>query len=462
MRLTERLGKGGEPPEKQQQGGQLKQTWNPKTTRPAPPAFERPEEDLGSIGARLHPKILDRLDLAAVQQLPPEELKQRLRVIVEQLVAAERLPVTETERETIVAGVVDELTGLGPLETLLKDPSISDVLVNGPDKVYVERNGKLSQVDIRFRDDRHLVHTIQRMVARVGRRIDESSPMCDARLPDGSRVNAIIPPLAIDGASLSIRRFGARPLGAKELVGVGAASMEMMHYLQLAVRSKSTILIAGGTGAGKTTLLNALSSFISTSERLITVEDAAELRLSQPHIVRLEARPPNLEGKGEVSIRDLVKNALRMRPDRIIIGEVRGGEVLDMLQAMNTGHEGSLATVHANSADDAISRLMTMLGMSGTAFSEETMATLISRAIHVVVHVSRMQDGKRRITGISEVIGQDGSAVHLHQVFAFERTGLTSDGGIIGRHVQKANTTMEARLRTAMPSQGQASGEVGR
>jgi pilus assembly protein CpaF len=459
MRLTERLGRTAEP---QQPQNNLKATWNPKTTRPAPPAFERPTEDMGSITARLHPKILDRLDLAAVQQLPPEELKQRLRTIVEQLVVAERLPITETERETIVAGIVDELTGLGPLETLLKDPTISDVLVNGCDKVFVERAGKLTPVDIRFRDDRHLIHTIQRMVARVGRRIDESSPMCDARLPDGSRVNAIIPPLAIDGPSLSIRRFGARPLNPRELVSIGACSMEMMTYLQMAVRSKSTILIAGGTGAGKTTLLNALSSFIPTAERLITVEDAAELRLPQPHIVRLEARPPNLEGKGEVSIRDLVKNALRMRPDRIIIGEVRGGEVLDMLQAMNTGHEGSLATVHANSADDAVSRLMTMLGMAGTAFSEETMATLISRALHIIVHVSRMQDGKRRITGISEIVGQNGAAVHLHQVFAFERSGLTSDGSIIGRHVQKAHTTLEARLRQAVPaSNGQVSGEVG-
>src|SRR5262249_17759911 len=317
------------------------------------------------------------------------------------------------------------------------------------------------QVDVRFRDDRHLIHTIQRMVAKVGRRVDESSPMVDARLPDGSRVNAIIPPLAIDGPSLSIRRFGARPLMAQELVRSGSCSNEMMAYLQQAVRAKCTILIAGGTGAGKTTMLNALSAFLPPGERILTIEDAAELRLAQPHVIRLEARPPNLEGKGEVTIRDLVKNALRMRPDRIVVGEVRGAEVLDRLQAMTPGPEGSLATIHANSADDAISRLMTMLGMAGTAFSEETMATLISRALHIVIHISRMQDGKRRITGISEVVGQNATQIRMHQVFAFERSGLTSDGGIIGRHVQKAASQLGAKLRTAGYGAGAASGEVG-
>jgi pilus assembly protein CpaF len=420
-------------------------------------------EDLAGVAARIHPKIIERLDLAAVQQLSPDELKLRLRVIVEQVVAAERLAINENERDSIVVAVLDELTGLGPLETLLKDPSISDVLVNGHDKVFVERAGKLVQVDVRFRDDRHLIHTIQRMVAKVGRRIDESSPMVDARLPDGSRVNAIIPPLAIDGPSLSIRRFGARPLMAQELVRSASCSAEMMTYLQQAVRAKCTILIAGGTGAGKTTMLNALSAFLPPGERILTIEDAAELRLAQPHVIRLEARPPNLEGKGEVTIRDLVKNALRMRPDRIVVGEVRGGEVLDMLQAMNTGHEGSLATIHANSADDAISRLMTMLGMAGTAFSEETMATLISRALHIVIHISRMQDGKRRITGISEVVGQNATLINMHQVFAFERTGLTSDGGIIGRHVQKAASQLGSRFRAAgyAGAAGSVSGEVG-
>jgi pilus assembly protein CpaF len=448
-RLTDRLGRS--PGAGQPQG----------THSPTKPPSPTQSEDLAGVAAKIHPKIIERLDLAAVQQLSPDELKMRLRVIVEQVVAAERLSVSEHERDTIVVSVLDELTGLGPLETLLKDPSISDVLVNGAEKVFVERAGKLVQVDVRFRDDRHLIHTIQRMVARVGRRIDESSPMVDARLPDGSRVNAIIPPLAIDGPSLSIRRFGARPLMAQDLVRNAACSPEMMNYLQQAVRAKCTILIAGGTGAGKTTMLNALSSFIPKDERIITIEDAAELRLAQPHIIRLEARPPNLEGKGEVTIRDLVKNALRMRPDRIVVGEVRGGEVLDMLQAMNTGHDGSLATIHANSADDAISRLMTMLGMSGTAFSEETMATLISRALHIVIHISRMTDGKRRLTGISEVLGQQGTQISMHQVFAFERTGLTSDGGIIGRHVQKAASQLGGKLRAAGVGGGAVSGEVG-
>ena len=426
--------------------------------KPLPPMTQK--EDLASVAARIHPKIIERLDLAAVQQLSHDELKLRLRVIVEQVVAAERLAINEDERESIIVSVLDELTGLGPLEILLKDPSISDVLVNGCDKVFVERAGKLVAVDVRFRDDRHLIHTIQRMVARVGRRIDESSPMVDARLPDGSRVNAIIPPLAIDGPSLSIRRFGARPLLAQDLVRNAACSPEMMAYLQQAVRARCTILIAGGTGAGKTTMLNALSAFVPKDERIITIEDAAELRLAQPHIIRLEARPPNLEGKGEVTIRDLVRNALRMRPDRIVVGEVRGAEVLDMLQAMNTGHEGSLATIHANSAEDAIGRLMTMLGMSGTAFSEETMATLISRAVHIVMHISRMQDGKRRITGMSEVTGQKGTQILMHPVFAFERTGLTSDGAIIGRHVQKASSQFAAKLRSGAAG-GSASGEVG-
>jgi pilus assembly protein CpaF len=449
MRLSDRLGR------QQPQPGQPQ----PAAHKGTMSASQK--EDLASVAARIHPKIIERLDLAAVQQLSAHDLKVRLRVIVEQVVAAERLAISEAERDSIVESVLDELTGLGPLETLLKDPTISDVLVNGHEKVYVERAGKLVQVDIRFRDDRHLIHTIQRMVARVGRRIDESSPMVDARLPDGSRVNAIIPPLAIDGPSLSIRRFGARPLTAQDLVKSAACSADMMNYLQQAVRAKSTVLIAGGTGAGKTTMLNALSSFIPSGERIITIEDAAELRLAQPHIIRLEARPPNLEGKGEVTIRDLVKNALRMRPDRIVVGEVRGAEVLDMLQAMNTGHDGSLATIHANSAEDAISRLMTMLGMSGTAFSEETMATLISRAIHIVIHVSRMNDGKRRITGISEVVGQNAAAITMHQLFAFERTGLTSDGGIIGRHVQKAQSQLGARFRAAgVGGGGAVSGEI--
>jgi pilus assembly protein CpaF len=298
------------------------------------------------------------------------------------------------------------------------------------------------------------------MVARIGRRIDESSPMVDARLADGSRVNAVIPPLAIDGPSLSIRRFAQKPLAGEDLVRHGALSADMLAYLRVAVRARCSILVSGGTGAGKTTLLNLLSSFISKRERIITVEDAAELRLQQPHVVRLEARPANLEGKGSVSIRDLVKNALRMRPDRILVGEVRGAEVLDMLQAMNTGHDGSMATVHANSPDDAMSRLMTMLGMTGTPLAESTMASMISRSVHVVVQVARMQDGTRRITSIAEVARQDGSNIVMHPIFAFERSGTTSDGTVIGRHVAKASTILSDRFRVSGAIQGSAAGEL--
>jgi pilus assembly protein CpaF len=423
---------------------------------PAAPAQTR---EVVSIASRLHAKILDRLDLAVVSQLSPEELAARLRPIVEQLVASERIVVSDDEKAAIVDGVVHELTGLGPLEALLKDPSISDILVNAADKVFVERAGKLVQVDVRFRDDRHLLHTIQRIVARIGRRVDESSPMVDARLADGSRVNAVIPPLAVDGPSLSIRRFGSRPLQAQDLLKAGALTQEMLDYLYIAVKNRCTILITGGTGAGKTTLLNMLSSFIPLDERILTVEDAAELRLNQPHVVRLEARPANLEGKGEVTIRDLVKNALRMRPDRIVVGECRGAEVLDMLQAMNTGHEGSLSTVHANNTRDAINRLVTMLGMAGTAFSEETMKTLIGRAIHLIVHVARFSDGKRRVTGISEVTGQMGATIQLHDVFVFEKTGVGPNGQIVGVHRMTGRSTLPQIARAygqqAQPPQAQ-------
>jgi pilus assembly protein CpaF len=417
-------------------------------------------EDLASIASRLHNKILDRLDLAAVSQVEPEELRARLRAIVEQLVLAENVVVSSAELGALVDQILDELTGYGPLEVLLADPTVSDVLVNGHDRVFVEREGRLMLTDVRFRDDSHLLHTIQRMVARIGRRIDESSPMVDARLADGSRVNAVIPPLAIDGPSLSIRRFAQKPLAGEDLVRHGALSADMLAYLRVAVRARCSILVSGGTGAGKTTLLNLLSSFISKRERIITVEDAAELRLQQPHVVRLEARPANLEGKGSVSIRDLVKNALRMRPDRILVGEVRGAEVLDMLQAMNTGHDGSMATVHANSPDDAMSRLMTMLGMTGTPLAESTMASMISRSVHVVVQVARMQDGTRRITSIAEVARQDGSNIVMHPIFAFERSGTTSDGTVIGRHVAKASTILSDRFRVSGAIQGSAAGEL--
>ncbi len=416
----------------------------PPPAYPAAPAPSAPSanREVAAIVARLHSRILDRLDLTVVAQMNPAELRSRLRIIVDQLVTADRIPLSETEREAVVSSVVDELIGLGPLEAILKDSSISDILVNGHKTIYVERSGRLSMLDASFRDDQHLLHTIQRIVARIGRRIDESSPMVDARLPDGSRVNAIIPPLAIDGPSLSIRRFGSRPFNAQDLLKFGAMSAEMLDYISQAVQQRCTILITGGTGAGKTTMLNVLSSFIPADERIVTIEDSAELRLAQPHVVRLESRPPNLEGKGEVNIRDLVRNALRMRPDRIVVGEVRGGEVLDMLQAMNTGHDGSLATIHANSTRDAIGRLTTMLGMTGTSLAEETMKTMIGRAIHIILHVSRFRDGRRRITGISEVTGQMGATIQLHDVFVYEKTGVGPDGTILGYHRQLARSTL--------------------
>jgi len=408
----------------------------------AVPAISSVSREVAGIVARMHSRIIDRLDLAAVAQMPPAELRQRLRAIVDQLVVADKIALSEGEREAVATSVIDEILGLGPLEPILKDPGVSDILVNGADTIFIEKRGKLQKVEARFRNDQHLIHTIQRIVARVGRRIDESSPMVDARLTDGSRVNAVIPPLALDGPALSIRRFSAKPLQAQDLLKNGAATPAMLDYLSTAVAQRCTVLITGGTGAGKTTLLNVLSSFIPPDERIITVEDSAELRLVQPHVVRLETRPPNLEGKGEVSIRDLVRNALRMRPDRIVVGEVRGGEVLDMLQAMNTGHEGSLSTIHANSTRDALGRLTTMLGMAGTQLAEDTMKTMIARAIHIIVHVARFKDGQRRITGISEITGQMGATVNLHDVFVFERRGVSEKGTVLGSHKYLARSTM--------------------
>jgi len=406
------------------------------------PAAVSTNREVANIVARLHGRIIDRLDLAAVAQMPPAELRQRLRAVVDQLVTADKIALSEGEREAVATSVIDEIVGLGPLEPILKDPAVSDILVNGADVIYVEKHGKLQRLDARFRNNQHLIHTIQRIVARVGRRIDESSPMVDARLADGSRVNAVVPPLALDGPSLSIRRFSSRPLGAQDLLKNGAATTQMIDYLSAAVSGRCTVLITGGTGAGKTTLLNVLSSFIPHDERIITVEDSAELKLIQPHVVRLETRPANLEGKGEVTIRDLVRNALRMRPDRIVVGECRGAEVLAMLQAMNTGHEGSLATIHANSTRDALGRLTTMLGMAGTALAEDTMKTMIARAIHIIVHVARFKDGQRRITGISEITGQMGATVNLHDVFTFERRGVSASGAVIGSHKYLARSTM--------------------
>ncbi len=380
----------------------------------------------------LHQKLVDRLDLAALEKIRDEAvLTQQIRTAVLEFLRIEQAPLSAAERDEVVEQIVWEVTGLGPIEPLTRDGTISDILVNGPKSVYVERRGRLEKTGVTFRDNAHLLTIIDRIVSKVGRRVDESQPMVDARLTDGSRVNAIIPPLAIDGPVLSIRRFGAS-IGPRRLLELGAMSPAMLRLLAACVVARLNILVSGGTGAGKTTILNALSSFIPGSERLVTIEDAAELRLQQSHVVRLETRPPNTEGRGEVSARDLVKNALRMRPDRIIIGEVRSGEALDMLQAMNTGHEGSLTTIHANSARDALARLETMVLFAGTALPTRAIREQMASALNVIVQVSRMTDGTRRITSITEVSTMESDVITTQEIFRFRRLGVADDGTVLG------------------------------
>jgi pilus assembly protein CpaF len=380
----------------------------------------------------LHHKLIEKIDLATIDKLPREQLRDELRLILNQLLATSELPLNRVEREQMVEELLDEVTGLGPLEPLLADTTISDIMVNGYAICYIERFGKLELTQVRFRDNAHLQQIIVRIVSRVGRRIDESSPMADARLPDGARVNAIIPPLAIDGPVLSIRRFGGSPLRVKDMIAINSATPEMLAFLAACVKAKLNCLVSGGTGTGKTTMLNALSSFIPENERVLTIEDAAELQLQQKHVVRLETRPPNIEGKGEVIARDLVKNALRMRPDRIIIGECRGGEVLDMLQAMNTGHEGSMTTVHANTPRDALSRVEAMVGMGGIQMSEMLIRQTIARSLNVIVQLSRGTDGKRRITSISEITDMQSGVITMQEIFKFEQVGVDAAGKIVG------------------------------
>jgi pilus assembly protein CpaF len=384
------------------------------------------------IKTQLHRKILDRLNLERLDRIPGDSARGEVLGLVRTAILTEGLPLSFTERERLAREILDEIFGLGPLETLLQDPSISDILVNRYDRVYVERAGLLQRVDLSFKDDQHLRQIIDRIVSRVGRRVDESSPMVDARLPDGSRVNAIIPPLAIDGPCLSIRRFGHDPLTEKELVANHTLTQSMADLLAAMVKGRLNILISGGTGAGKTTLLNVLSAHIPNTERIVTIEDAAELQLKQEHVVRLETRPANIEGQGAVRERQLVINSLRMRPDRIVVGEVRGAEAFDMLQAMNTGHDGSLTTVHANTPRDAVSRVENMVSMANLNVPDRAIRQQIASAINAVIQIARMPDGTRRVTSICEITGLEGEVLAMQEIFSFERKGF-AEGKVQGR-----------------------------
>jgi pilus assembly protein CpaF len=394
---------------------------------------EPPRAQYLELKANVHRKLLNRLNLEALASADRARAEAEIRTLLFDLIAEEGSPMSMTEREVILSEVIDEVFGLGPLEPLLRDPSISDILVNTYKSVYVERHGKLEKHPTTFHDDKHLLRVIDRIVSGVGRRIDDSSPMVDARLADGSRVNAIIHPLAVDGPLLSIRRFPSERMKAEDLVAVRAMTRPMLEFLEHCVRAKLNMLISGGTGAGKTTLLNVLSGFIGDRERIVTIEDAAELQLHQEHVVRLETRPPNVEGKGAVKQRQLLVNALRMRPDRIVVGETRGEEALDMLQAMNTGHDGSLTTVHANTPRDALSRIETMIAMGATNLPERAMRQQIAAAIQIVIQQSRMSDGTRKVTSISEITGMEGDVITMQEIFLFEKVGVTEDGKVIGR-----------------------------
>jgi pilus assembly protein CpaF len=404
-----------------------------KETIPGAPAQDGSAQKFQDMKARLHRALINRMDLTKLSTLAPDQANAEVSRLAESVLAQEGLPLSALEKERLVNDVQHELFGLGPIEPLLADSTVSDILVNSYSTIYIERRGRLERSNIAFKDNEHLMRVIERIVSSVGRRIDESSPMVDARLKDGSRVNAIIPPLAIDGPILSIRRFGSEPLKMTKLIEYKALTKDIADMLQMCVNARLNVLISGGTGAGKTTLLNALSAYIPETERIVTIEDSAELQLQQPHVVRLETRPPNIEGRGEVSQRDLVKNALRMRPDRIVIGEVRGGEAIDMLQAMNTGHDGSLTTIHANTPRDALSRVETMIQMTGMRLSDRAMRQQIASALDLVLQVARMSDGSRRVTSISEITGMEGEIITMQEIFMYERTGVDQQGQVLGR-----------------------------
>jgi len=385
------------------------------------------------LKVELHQRLLDVINLQALDKMSRQQIEAEVGDIVYEELSKQNQALNNQERKALVSDVLDELLGLGPIEPLLKDPTITDILINGYSKVFVERYGVLEPTNVRFKDDRHLLRIIQKIVSAIGRRIDESAPLVDARLSDGSRVNAIIPPLAIDGASMSIRKFARVPISMERLIEIGSVPIQVSEVLKAVVKARRNVLISGGTGSGKTTMLNAMSAFVDNRERIVTIEDSAELQLQQEHVVRLETRPPNIEGRGEITQRELVKNSLRMRPDRIIVGEVRAGEAFDMLQAMNTGHDGSMTTVHANTARDALSRVEQMIGMSGIDIPPRAARAQIASAINVVIQVGRLSDGRRKLLSLSELTGMEGDVVTMQEIFRFRQTGVAADGQVLGK-----------------------------
>jgi pilus assembly protein CpaF len=429
----------------------------PPPPPPPPPVVQQPaanpllSDKLLDAKVRLHRRLIEEINLSALEKLPEDEIRRHVQQLVSQYVLVERLALNAQELAEFVSEILDEMTGLGPLEPLLKDPSISDILINGHECVYVERGGMLEPLAVRFKDEQHLLRIINKIVSAVGRRVDESHPLCDARLLDGSRVNVAVRPIGVDGPLVSIRKFSKKKLDLGRLVEVGALRPPMAEVLAAAVKARISTIISGGTGSGKTTMLNALSAFISEKERLLTIEDAAELQLQQPHVGRMETRPPNIEGKGEIRQRDLVKNALRMRPDRIILGECRGEEAFDMLQAMNTGHEGSMATIHANTPRDAITRLEQMIGMAGLPMTVASIRGQIANAVQLVVQLSRQSDGKRKVTSIAEVTGLEGDIIQMQEIYKYVRTGTLPDGTVQG-HFQA--TGVRPRFLSHFATQG--------
>jgi pilus assembly protein CpaF len=423
----------------------------PAAAAAAQPSNPLLSEKLLDAKVRLHRRLIEEINLSALEKLPEEEIRRHVQQLVSQYVLVERLALNAQELAEFVSEILDEMTGLGPLEPLLKDETISDILINGHECVYVERRGVLEPLAVRFKDEQHLLRIINKIVSAVGRRVDESHPLCDARLPDGSRINIAVRPIGVDGPLVSIRKFSKKPFNLNKLVDVGALRPAMAEVLAAAVKARVTTIISGGTGSGKTTMLNALSAFISEKERLLTIEDAAELQLQQPHVGRMETRPPNIEGKGEIRQRDLVKNALRMRPDRVILGECRGEEAFDMLQAMNTGHEGSMATIHANTPRDAISRLEQMIGMAGLPMTVSSIRGQIAGAIQLIVQLQRQSDGKRKVTSIAEITGMEGDIIQMQEIFKYVRTGTAPDGTVQGHFVA---TGVRPRFLAHLASQG--------